>query len=246
MMGYSYSQDDGPRMCFNGAKLWQFGWFSNRHKSISASSGGYTGELRSMLDNPDIDGPPVIIKVDNGNEDYFITFNRKAGFNSGTVEAGNQVTVTKAGNGNNYVESNLVAKLGNGGSFENTEGINFSVQVNDIDLNENYALVKVCFDGNCDLVPTQAPTSLSSCPDPSEKRIVVRTTTDNYPRETSWKITNKCNDEVILAVAQDTLTAIGEEYLSSVCVPEAQYEFTISDSYGKILFCSHSYTIYSK
>lgn len=232
MMGYSYSQDDGPRMCFNGAKLWQFGWFSNRHKSIDASSGGYTGELRSMLDNPDIDGPPVVIKVDNGNEDYFITFNRKAGFNSGTVEAGNQVTVTKAGNGNSYQESDLLAKLGNGGSFG--EGP-FSVQVNDIDLDNNSALVEVCYDGNCD----------SSCPDPNEKRIVVKINTDSYPRETSWKITNKCNDEVILAVAQDTLTASGEEYLSSICVPDSLYEFTISDQYGKIFFCSLSYTIYS-
>ena len=230
-------------MCFNGAKLWQFGWFSNRHKSIDASSGGYTGELRSMLDNPDIDGPPVVIKVDNGDQDYFIVFNRKSGFNSGTVEAGNQVTVTKAGNGNSYMESNLLAKLGNGGYF--SEGL-FSVQVNGIDLNNNSALVKVCFDGNCDLVPTQAPTSLSSCPDPSEKRIVVRVNTDNYPGETSWIITNKCNDEVILAVAEDTLTTSGEEYLSSICVADSLYEFTISDRYGKIFFCSLSYTIYSK
>lgn len=23
MLGYSYSQDDGPLMCFNGAKSWQ-------------------------------------------------------------------------------------------------------------------------------------------------------------------------------------------------------------------------------
>ena len=110
------------------------------------------------------------------------------------------------------------------------------MEVNGIDLSNNSALVKVCYDGNCDLAPTQAPTSLSSCPDPSEKRIVVRLTTDNYPRETSWIITNKCNDEIILAVAQGTLTASGEEYLTSICVQEGQYEFTISDQYGKRFF----------
>lgn len=233
MMGYSYSQDDGPQMCFNGAKLWQFGWFNNRHKSIDASSGGYTGELRSMLENPDTNGPPVVIKVDNGNEDYFITFNRKAGFNSGTVEAGNQVTVTKAGNGNSYNESNLVAKLGNGGFF--SEGP-FSLQVNEINLSDDYASVELCYNGNCNSVPTQAPTSLSLCPDPSEKRIVVRVTTDTYPGETSWTITNKCNDEVILNVDEGTLTAKGEEYLQSICVQDGEYEFTISDQYGKC-FC---------
>jgi hypothetical protein len=26
MMGYSYSEDEGPAMCFNNAKMWQLGW----------------------------------------------------------------------------------------------------------------------------------------------------------------------------------------------------------------------------
>jgi len=30
MMGYSYSQDNGPLMCFNAAKSWQLGWLQDR------------------------------------------------------------------------------------------------------------------------------------------------------------------------------------------------------------------------
>ena len=48
----------------------------------------------------------------------YVAFNRQIGINSGTQEAGNQVTVVKAGGeGNSYAESDLVAKLSVGGSW---------------------------------------------------------------------------------------------------------------------------------
>lgn len=168
MMGFSYSQDEGPVMCFNAAKNYQFGWFSNRHLDMSASgTRAYTGELRSILDDPDVAGAPMIIKVDNGNNDYFIGFNRKAGFNSGTVEGGNQVMITQAGNGNNYFESELLSKLSAGGTFTFVAGgVNVVVTVNSINTSGNgFASISVCFDGDCSTpapttaAPTSAPTS---------------------------------------------------------------------------------------
>lgn len=34
MMGTSYPQKNGPVMCFNNAKNWQFGWYENRHTTV--------------------------------------------------------------------------------------------------------------------------------------------------------------------------------------------------------------------
>jgi len=38
MMGYSYSSDDNPVMCFNNAKNWQLGWFQGCYTQITNPS----------------------------------------------------------------------------------------------------------------------------------------------------------------------------------------------------------------
>jgi hypothetical protein len=117
-MGYSYFQESGPLMCFNAAKLWQLGWHSNRHGIVSASQPNYIGKIAGFVDNPDSDGPPMLIKLETQTaEDYFVNFNVRASFNSGTREGGDQVLVVKAGDGNGYSESDLKAKLGAGSSY---------------------------------------------------------------------------------------------------------------------------------
>ena len=35
MMGYSYNQDEGPVMCFNGVKSWQLDWYPNGRETIT-------------------------------------------------------------------------------------------------------------------------------------------------------------------------------------------------------------------
>ena len=78
---------------------------------MDANSRAYQGKLLSILDNPNIStGHPTIIKIETGTStDYFINFNRKIGFNSGSQEGGNQVLIAVAGEGNTYAESNLQA-----------------------------------------------------------------------------------------------------------------------------------------
>ncbi|KAI2503877.1 Gametolysin peptidase M11 [Fragilaria crotonensis] len=39
LMGYSYGNDDGPIMCFNGPKTWQLGWFSEYHVDLRLQPG---------------------------------------------------------------------------------------------------------------------------------------------------------------------------------------------------------------
>ena len=45
MMGYSYSGDDGPLMCFNPGKSWNLGWYTDRHATADPLSQTWTGTL---------------------------------------------------------------------------------------------------------------------------------------------------------------------------------------------------------
>jgi hypothetical protein len=45
-MGYGYDQDDGPIMCFNGAKSWQSRWYESKTRVIAPDPGlVYTSNL---------------------------------------------------------------------------------------------------------------------------------------------------------------------------------------------------------
>jgi len=162
MMGYSYSSDDGPIMCFNAAKSWQFGWYDDRHIVLSTSNPTYEGQLVGIADySPS--SAPVLVKLNTATStDYYVNFNRKTGINSGTVEAGNQVTVVEqGGEGTGYAESSLKAKLGNGGIYTisnfDGSGQDATIVVNSINTNVNpgFANVSICI-GPC-TSPTPIP-----------------------------------------------------------------------------------------
>jgi len=169
-------------MCFNSAKSWQFGWYDQRHHTVDANiNRAYLGKLVSILDNPNIStGDPMLIKIETGTSaDYFINFNRKTGFNSGTTEGGNQVLITVAGDGNNSAESNLQAKLSAGQAWDATVGTEtVTVTVNAINLIGNgFADVDICF-GQCPVetpTPTAVPTT-SPTNTPAAGPIAVPTT----------------------------------------------------------------------
>ena len=106
----------------------------------------------------------VLIKIvnpSNNGADLFVAFNAKKGINSGTVEAGNQVTVVQVGSGggNVYSESTLLAKLSAEGSY--TTGSNFggdlTVEVVGISVNDS-ADVKIYFGSECTVTPPPVPT----------------------------------------------------------------------------------------
>ena len=100
----------------------------------------------------------VIIKIEDGVTDYFVTFNYRAGINSGTQEAANQVTVTKtSGLPSNPSESDLVAKLSNGGSYTIASS-NMQVKVQSI--NGDHAVVRISQNGS----PCGATSAPTPCP----------------------------------------------------------------------------------
>ena len=88
MMGHYYLfENDAPRLCFNGAKSWYFGWYSDRHTDVTPTS---SSRILNMLSIDDyLNGQATakdqytVARIKGGNEvDLFIMYNRAEGINS--------------------------------------------------------------------------------------------------------------------------------------------------------------------
>jgi hypothetical protein len=135
----------------------------------------------------------VLAKIDDASAtDYFITFNRQTGINSGKQEAGNLVTVTTTGNeGTSYAKSSLLAKLGAGGSWSGTiDGKTMKVIVLSITTSSSpaYATVRISENGNsCSISDPILPTTNDESPNipsfffPNDESPNERTTNENPP-----------------------------------------------------------------
>ena len=77
--------------------------------------------------------------------------------------------------------------------------------------------------------PTPQPTPTPGCPT-NQARLEIELLTDNYPGETSYTLTNKCTGQVTMNKAQGSFGVKNTMYKENLCVPDAQYEFTISDT----------------
>ena len=210
-MGYIYSNDDGPEMCFNAPKNWKLGWYDDRQRTVSA--GVWSGDLYGIADYGDtIDGDTVIARIPGTTEDWYVSFNRKTGINSGTVEGGNQVLVHKRPSGLGYGESTLMAKI-NSGWYTDAPLV---ITVNAIDLSANPAFASVTIGAECAGV-----------------YLTVTLITDNFGDEVSWNVTGE--DGFAILSSDGETYGNNEQYVSSTCVPaecDGNYTFSIFDSYG--------------
>ena len=166
MMGYSYSSDNGPIMCFNAAKSWRTGWYADKTYKVEPTANDGTEcfeqDLYGIADFDNENAKYVLVKInDSSSTDHYVTFNSRKGINSGTEEAGNQVTVTTTGaEGSGVSESVLVAKLRVGGEYEKKiGGKDMVVKVESID-GANKARVRISENGaECTTSePTKNPT----------------------------------------------------------------------------------------
>jgi len=96
------------------------------------------------------------------------------------------------------------------------------------------------FSGCPTIAPTMAPTPL----DCSEDIIEIIITTDRYPSETAWVLTNNCSNT---EVASEDNYPFGEyEYTTKICVPPGgEYFFRITDSFGDGICCSNGQGSYN-
>ena len=107
--------DDDRNICFNGPKNSQLGWYSDREVIVSNY---YYGQLYGIADYGGTNSDAkMILKVPDGNLDFYVTFNRATGVNAGTKEGANQVLVHSRRSGSGYATSLLLAKLSRGQKY---------------------------------------------------------------------------------------------------------------------------------
>lgn len=238
MMGYSYDNDDGPKMCFNPAKGYQLGWYERQkltfdpitNENINKGSVGTSFTLNGVVDY-DKDSqqatetnnvPLVSLRLkqygdtrlsslnNNFGPDFYIGYNRKSGINSGTIEAGNLVTVHRKESGapDKYGESNRLAALDVGQSYtiNNYKGTQYSVtiKVNSITNSLKDANIEITTSGGngngpnppapTPAPPTPAPVSAPPAPCNGNGAFVFRIITDPTDEETSWSLRRNINN----------------------------------------------------
>ena len=195
-MGYSYEADDTPLMCFNAPKvnstcsfichpclsrsnalflLWyeknyQLGWYVDRQITVTSSMGSWGGDLVGLSDYENAGTNQLVLARVPG--DWFVSFNRKAGINSGVVEAADQVLIHRKFFNNGI--SNLIAKLSDGQSYTYTNyagsGLDLIITADSIETPSDgpwYASVRICFgaDACCEPFGNRCSSSDDCCGD---------------------------------------------------------------------------------
>jgi len=96
IMGASIFQDEGEetRRCYNAAKNWQLGWFEENSINLDLVSNDWEGRLvgPANFQASNDANKNVLLKIA---ESYYIQFNYAAGFNAGSQEFINRVTIVK-------------------------------------------------------------------------------------------------------------------------------------------------------
>ena len=173
-MGYAYDNADGPKMCFNGAKNWQLGWFGDKQIELDeTTSYNWMGNIDGIVDySPGSDA--IIVRVVKGTETFFITYNKATGINEGSQIGSNNVLVHRLKKDVHAPQSELLAKLKPGDIFVVS---NTPVEFVEI-FNNAHAVVKIG-DGSPapnTLSPTKSPTTLSptqspiDCPEDNDSK----------------------------------------------------------------------------
>jgi len=91
LMGNPSYNDDGPQLCWNGAKSWESTWYENDSVEVDVENGEFfKGSLVGVGDwangNFDSGKHTVVIKIPDDSQsksDYFVLFNRKKGAHGG-------------------------------------------------------------------------------------------------------------------------------------------------------------------
>ena len=241
-MGFSYVNDETPRMCFNGPKSWQLGWYDDRHIDISSGS-LWSGKVYGISDyTASSEEDAVIIRISSSSADeIYISYNRAFGINEGTFEGKNQVLVhTKS---NNFGTSRLVAKLSSGDTYTiggneitcHSAGNDHAVvQIGDTWLTPTPSSSPSSTIPTLSTVPSKAPSSFCS---ESEMLVKVRIETDFCCSEdVSWEIVD-VNGDVIEEQPRGSYALPYNTYEEFYCLPQTEscgasdYIFSVSAYY---------------
>ena len=171
-------------MCFNGAKSWQTGWYSDKTAVVNVGE-CFEDNLYGISKFGDPTSGVVLVKInDPSATDFYVAFNFKDGINSQTQEAGNRVTITSAageGGRTKYAVSTQLVELFIGGQWSSIiGGKNMQVKVLSAHLDKGYARIRISENGaDCN---TSSPTNrITSPPSPAPtKAPTVRRSVESY------------------------------------------------------------------
>jgi hypothetical protein len=153
MMGYGYNEDS-TKMCFNPAKSWQLGWYSERRIELDMKTRSlFSGKVIGLKDYDSLNtgGKYVNIKIRDGSVGFFLGYNNARGINSDTREGQNRVTIHSQ-KGSGYSRSDLLADLAQFEEYrivDYKDGVDLIVKVNEIDPTAipSFAQVDIYLDG---------------------------------------------------------------------------------------------------
>lgn len=166
-MGYSYGTDESPRMCFNAAKSWQLGWYSDKALRITPTTNAqnrYFGQLASIVDYPTTNKNVLIeINFSRASWAYFLNYNAMKGMNSQTLEGRNKLMITRKYTTNESNNSDLLSGLSEGDEFKdhNFNGVpGETLTVRFISVSNGVANISILLSSPSipTPLPTEAPT----------------------------------------------------------------------------------------
>lgn len=157
-------------MCFNAAKSWQLGWYSDKAMTLTPLAAGiteYFGQLASIADYASA-STEVLIEIEQTTSAlaYYMNYNAAKGINSQTQEGADQVLVTRKLVSNESNLSVLVGALSPGESmavsdFNGIIGETLTISFDSVGSND-IANVSIVLSGPAVPAPSISPTIGSS------------------------------------------------------------------------------------
>jgi len=201
MMGLQTYTTTAPRACFNGAKSWWFGWYSDRHTEITPTSQSSRLKMLSINDylngEATLDNQYTVARIVGQNEiDLYVMYNRAEGVNSGVRGYRDQVTIVhqNAESQASWLDAGLSEKGTSQWKKHNWSGTGNTLVIkvcNIVSGAPDYAHVIVYLDGvNYLSCPLGTPDQSSACPSGFSK-LEVKVQTDNWGNEVGWWIKEK-------------------------------------------------------
>ena len=234
VMGISYAEDD-TKMCFNSAKNWQLGWYSDQSKSIIPLNKNKPVQrftLNGVADYTKNTKALVSLRLEqkSSTPDYYVGYNRKSGITSGVNQDIDMITIVRKETGpEDYGFSWKVASLPVGGSYvikkfdgQRDVEIKFVGSTND----DRDAIVDII---DIDFAPREEP---EAC-----EEYTIEVKTDNHPEDTTWLVREIAGIRRGFGFSPK-YTAKLTVQSTKVCLPyENDYKFTIEDGYEDGLCC---------
>lgn len=208
--GYGYNNANYPVQCFNSAKNWQLGWYSDKRQTVNVDSHPWKGRLYGYVDYATVTGP-VLINIG----DIYLQYNKIGEINRDTIERRNQVAITR----DEGTKSTVVAGLDTSkltttvANFVGSRGLVIEVCDN---VQDSYYEISIRFDDQTSCCgttcqgpqPTQAPTfgtSVAPAPAPTHDP-TPSPTKPPTPSPTGQPVPNLTNPPTSSPIFEPTLS----------------------------------------